>query len=113
MGGTFEVKKTEAGKFMFNLKAANGQVILTSQQYATKDTAANGIESVRKHAAEDVNYQRKESSAGEPFFVLVAKNGQTIGNSQMYSSPAAMENGIKSVKENGPAAAVSDLTVAG
>ena len=113
MAGTYEVKKTSGDKFMFNLKAANGQVILTSQQYATKDTAANGIESVKSHAADDANYQRKESSAGEPFFVLVAKNGQVIGTSQMYSSPAAMENAIGSVKENGPGAAVADLTAAG
>lgn len=44
--------------------------------------------------------------------MLVAKNAQVIGTSQMYSSPAAMENGISSVKENGPAATVTDLTAA-
>ena len=36
MPGKFEIKKGRSGKFSFNLKAANGQVILTSQTYKTK-----------------------------------------------------------------------------
>lgn len=48
----FELKKSENGKFHFNLKAGNGQVIATSQMYASKEAALNGIESVRKNAPE-------------------------------------------------------------
>jgi len=50
--GTFELKKAANGKFHFNLKASNGQVIAQSQMYASKATALKGIESVRKHAAD-------------------------------------------------------------
>jgi len=50
--GTFELKKTDSGKFNFNLKASNGQVIASSQMYASKESALNGIESVRKNAAD-------------------------------------------------------------
>lgn len=50
--GTFELKKAANGKFHFNLKASNGQVIASSQMYKSKATAMNGIESVRKHAAD-------------------------------------------------------------
>ena len=46
---TFELKKTESGKFHFNLKAGNGQIVATSQMYASKESALNGIESVRKN----------------------------------------------------------------
>jgi uncharacterized protein YegP (UPF0339 family) len=38
----------------------------------------------------------------------MATNGQVIGTSQMYSSESAMENGIASVRENAPDAAVED-----
>ncbi|WP_293368423.1 YegP family protein [Nevskia sp.] len=48
--GTFELKKSESGKFHFNLKAGNGQIVATSQMYASKESALNGIESVRKNA---------------------------------------------------------------
>ena len=47
---TFELKKSESGKFHFNLKAGNGQIVATSQMYASKESALNGIESVRKNA---------------------------------------------------------------
>jgi uncharacterized protein YegP (UPF0339 family) len=46
----YERKDTAAGKFMFNLKAANSQVIGTSQSYASAATRDNGIESVKKNA---------------------------------------------------------------
>ncbi|MHB8137334.1 MAG: YegP family protein [Smithellaceae bacterium] len=108
MAGTFELKKGDSGQFMFNLKAANGQIILTSQQYKAKIDAQNGIESVRKNAGNDANFERKTSSKKEPYFVLKATNGQTIGKSEMYKTAAAMENGITSVKTNAPDAKVAD-----
>jgi uncharacterized protein YegP (UPF0339 family) len=42
--------------------------------------------------------------------VLLAANKQVIGQSEMYSSVAAMEKGINSVKTNAPDASVDDLT---
>lgn len=108
----FEVFKNDSGKFYFNLKATNGQVIISSQGYAGKPAAMNGVQSVIKHAANDANFERKEAKDGSPFFTLKASNGQIIGKSQMYKSAATMENGIASVKKNATAdAAVKDLTV--
>ncbi len=109
MAGKFELKKSASGQFMFNLKAANGQVILTSELYREKGSALDGIASVRKYAAA-ANFEEKASSKGQPFFVLKASNGETIGKSEMYSSAAAMKKGIASVKANAAAAAVADLT---
>ena len=110
MAGKFELKKSDSGQFMFNLKAGNNQVILTSELYRDKAGAQNGMESVKKHAGADANYERKTSVKGDPYFVLKAANGQVIGKSEMYTSASAVENGIASVKANGPGAAVSDLT---
>jgi uncharacterized protein YegP (UPF0339 family) len=110
MAGKFELKKAKDGQFYFNLKAANGQVILTSEMYKAKSSAENGIESVKKNAPLDERYDRRESKKGEPYFVLLAANKQIIGQSEMYSSVAAMENGINSVKTNAPGASVDDLT---
>ena len=53
MAGKFELKKAKDGQFMFNLKATNGQVILTSELYKTKASAENGIESVRKNSSRE------------------------------------------------------------
>lgn len=48
----FEEKESSNGKWFFNLKASNGQVIGTSQMYAGKSGMTNGIESVMKNAPE-------------------------------------------------------------
>lgn len=46
----YEKKQSSAGKFMFNLKAANNQVIGTSEQYESESARDNGIESVKNNA---------------------------------------------------------------
>jgi uncharacterized protein YegP (UPF0339 family) len=51
MPAKFVVKKGPTGKFRFNLQAANGEVIATSEAYNTKAAALKGIESIRKNAA--------------------------------------------------------------
>ena len=110
MAGTFELKPASKGQFMFNLKAGNGQVILTSENYVTKQGAEGGIASVRTNAPLDARYERKVSARNEPYFDLKAANGEKLGRSEMYSSVAARDNGIASVKENAPTAVLKDLT---
>ena len=43
----YEKKEAKNGKFYFNLKAANHQVIGTSQMYASSQSRDGGIESVK------------------------------------------------------------------
>ncbi len=106
----FELFQSEKnGKYYFNLKAANGQVILSSQGYASKSGALNGIESVQKNAADKDNFEVREAANGKFFFNLLAANKQVIGKSQMYASKSGMENGIKSVMTNAPQATIEEL----
>jgi hypothetical protein len=76
--------------------------------YSSKSGCENGIESVRKNSPEDNRFERKTSKGGDPYFVLKAANGEPIGRSEMYSSTSAMENGIESVKKNGPDSELAD-----
>lgn len=111
MVGSFELFKTKNDKFMFNLKAGNGQIILTGQMYDAKASALQGIESVRLNATLDERFERAMSQSDEPYFNLKAANGQVVGRSQTYSSNSAMENGINSVKANAPQAQLIDITM--
>src|SRR5690625_6782625 len=76
MAGWYVLKKS-GDKFMFNLKAANGEVILTSQRYASRASAENGISSVQRNSPSDDRYERLESRAGQPYFTLKAENGRS------------------------------------
>ena len=109
MAGKFELKKFKNDKYFFSLLAGNGQIILSSEMYESKASAVNGIESVKKNAADDGRYERLTGKDGSPYFTLKAGNSQVIGQSQMYSNEKSRDNGIESCKTNGPGAAVSDL----
>ena len=108
MAGKFELRKTEKGEFRFNLHASNGQVILSSEGYTSKDGALNGISSIRKNAITDDCFERNTAKDGSPYFNLKATNGHVIGTSEMYSSSSSMENGINSVKNHAPEAELVD-----
>ena len=108
--GKFVIKTQKDGQFYFNLVAGNGQTILKSEAYTTKPACLNGINSVKSNAADDGRYDRKVSTNGKPYFNLKAGNGQVIGTSELYESEAVRENGIESVKKNGPEATTEDTT---
>ncbi|AWV07757.1 YegP family protein [Marilutibacter maris] len=110
MAGKFELKKATNGQFHFNLKAGNGEIILSSEMYESKDSAKNGIASVQKNCGDDDRYERAESSNGKHYFTLKAGNHQVIGQSQMYASAASRDAGIESVKNNGTTTDIEDNT---
>jgi len=108
--GKFVITLRKNGEYQFNLKATNGQVILTSEGYTTKAACMNGIESVKKNCQVEARFEKKVASNGKPFFNLKATNGQIIGSSQMYATEKNMLNGLASVQKNAPEAEVVDLT---
>lgn len=106
--GKFEIYTDKAGEYRFRLKAGNGQIILASEGYTSKDGCENGIESVRENSQIDERFERKETATGCKF-TLKAGNGQAIGESEVYTSDAACENGIESVAKNAPDAEIVEV----
>ncbi len=112
--GKFLIKKTNTG-VKFDLKASNGQVIATSEVYASDATCKKGIESVAKNApiaaVEDQTvegyavekhpkFEIYTDKAGEFRFRLKASNGQVIATGEGYKTHANCLNGVESVKKN-------------
>lgn len=110
MAGWYELSKSSNGQFRFVLKAANAETILTSELYASRAAADSGIASVQTNSPHDERYEKKEASNGKPYFNLKAANHQVIGTSEQYSSTAARDTGIASVKTNGPSTTIKDKT---
>ena len=108
--GKFVITLRKNGEFQFNLKATNGQVILTSEGYTSKAACMNGIESVKKNSQVENRFDKKVASNGKPFFNLKATNGQIIGSSQMYVNEKNMLNGVASVMKNAVDAPIVDMT---
>lgn len=110
----FAIREVESG-VKFDLKAANGQVILTSEVYGSMAACQRGVASVRKNApiakVEDQTaegfavqthpkFEIYQDKAGEYRFRLKARNGKIIGVSEGYKQMAGCLNGVDSVKEN-------------
>jgi uncharacterized protein len=111
MSGWYELSKSINGQFRFVLKAANAETILTSELYTTRSAADSGIASVQTNSPLNERYEKKSTKDGHPYFNLKAANHQIIGSSEAYSSDAAREKGIASVKANGPTKVIKDKTL--
>ncbi|WP_373741824.1 YegP family protein [Neisseria sp.] len=105
---TFNLKKTESGHFNFSLVGKSGNTLLKSEQYNSKASCQNGIESVRKNASEESRYILKESSNGKFYFNLKAGNGQIIGTSPTVGSTAARDELIAELKTSAAKATVKE-----
>jgi uncharacterized protein YegP (UPF0339 family) len=110
----FVIRNVPSG-VKFDLKATNGQVILTSEVYSSEAACSKGVDSIIKNAP-DANVENQteagwevkshpkfemyQDKAGEYRFRLKARNGEIIGVSEGYTTKASCENGIESVKKN-------------
>lgn len=118
--GKFVIRKTATG-FKFDLKAANGQTVATSEVYETEAACRRGAESVRKNAqaakledqtAEDTQtltnpkFELFQDKAGDYRFRLKARNGSVIAVSEGYSAKTSCLGGIDSVRKNAPEAEI-------
>ncbi|HET6680880.1 MAG TPA: YegP family protein [Gemmatimonadaceae bacterium] len=110
MAGSFELKKAASGQFHFNLKAGNGEILLTSEMYDSKASAQNGVASVQKNCQDDARYAKAVAANGKFHFTLKAANHQVIGSSQMYASEASRDAGIESVKNHGTSSNITDAS---
>lgn len=96
-------------QYYFRLKAANGEPILASEGYTSKQMCQNGIASVRIHAPHDSNYERKDGFNNYTFN-LRSNNREIIGRSENYPTQYARETGVSAVKRDAPFAPTEDLT---
>ena len=122
--GKFVIKDAKNG-VKFDLKAGNGEVILTSEVYGSLRSCKNGIASVAKNApiaaledqteegfakAKCPKFEVYTDKAGETRFRLKARNGEIIGVGECYKKKANALNGIESVRKNAPEAPVEDTS---
>ena len=104
--GKFVIKTGKDGQKYFNLKAGNGEIILSSEGYVNISGCKKGIASVMKNGIDAAKFEKKTAKNGKPFFTLHAVNKQVIGKSELYESEAARDNGIASVMRNAGGATI-------
>lgn len=111
--GSFDIKKSKDGRFVFNLYSANRVIIATSQVYSSSQSALTGIKSVMANAAtaeiEDLTLKKPVPKAypkweiyidraGEYRFRLNASNANCICHAKAgYANKSNCKRGIDSI----------------
>ena len=105
----FKIQRSTDDQFYWNLQAKNGEVILTSERYTTKQSCKTGIESSKRNVDER-SFKRLVARNDQYYFVQIANNNEPIGVSEMYESTYSRDNGIAAVKRDAPVAGIEDAT---
>ena len=96
-GARFDVFRGADGRFYFNLRAGNGEIVLSSQGYSAESSALNGTFSVVDNGLDAAHYDIRQSADGGYYFNLKATNGQTIATSEVYVSRSNAERAVDSI----------------
>lgn len=99
MDAIYDVRILLNHQLVFNLKAPNGMVILTSEHYHSMSALENGIESVRKNGIIKDQFQIQKN-VGKHYFFLKAPNGQVIGTGPMTGSRSDLDRIIRMVMKH-------------
>ena len=95
-----QIWQSASGRYYFRFKAANHQIILSSEDYSTRTAALNGVLSVLDNAGTPDRFVVKQANNGDFYFNLKAGNGEVIGSSELYVSRANAERGTEAVARN-------------
>ncbi|MCA9584842.1 MAG: DUF1508 domain-containing protein [Myxococcales bacterium] len=109
----FEVLEAKNGEFYFNVVSPNGEIVGTSELYASKSNADRGARTVRslvrliaigaeaKAAPQRETFEIFKGEDRKTYFRLRAGNGEIMLASQGYTAKSSAWKGIDSVMENG------------
>ena len=111
--GYFELTKNPSAQqeYHFTLRGPNEKALLSSESYTSSDGARNGIKSVRENGTNLANFEKRIAGDGSYYFVLKAKNNETIGTSPMYQTEAQRNHAIDDVMKYVKLAVLVDHTV--
>lgn len=108
----YRIIKSDASQpYHFVLVNSDDQILITSENYTTKASALNGIESVKENGHNRQNFELLTAQDGHLYFVLKAKNGEIIATSQMYKSEEAREAELQDVIKCAKHADIEDTTL--
>ena len=111
-----ELRRTDTG-YKFDLKAANGETVATSEVYATKAACLKGAESVLRSAptapavdpeqdsvTKNPRFEVFRDRAGRFRFRLRSRNGKIIAVSEPYLTRFGAQQGVEAVRKAARAA---------
>ena len=120
MAHKFKITAAKGGQFMAKF-VYNSEIMLWSENYASKASAKNCIDSLKKNApgaavvdqtkgetGKGYRFEIAASKDGQTFVRFVAANGEPMVRSETYKSKSSARNCIESLKKRAAEATVED-----
>jgi uncharacterized protein YegP (UPF0339 family) len=98
-GAKFTVFKGIDAKYYFNLRAANGEIVMQSQSYGAQSSAVGGVSSVQTNGKIASRYELRDTGNGQWYFVLKASNGAVIARGETYVSKSNAQRAVSTCVE--------------
>lgn len=106
----FQIFVGKDSQFYFRFNASNGEQILASEGYTTKDNCKNGIAAVKTLSPYDSSYKKSDEFRNYRFN-MVATNGQIVAkSSEGYTTAQNRDHAIDIVKRDAKTSPTEDLT---
>ena len=110
MPATFELKTNDEKQYLFNFLNSQGELVLMSGDYGSKEEAMQAIKEVRTGSLMSNQIAAGKVPEGDTFFVIKDTAGSIIVKSVLYHSAMVFDNALHTVKDNACIAEVVDLT---
>lgn len=95
---TFGTFQGADGQHYFHLVASNGEIVLASEAYTTRESAEKGMAAVMDNGHDKRNFDIRKARDGQWYFTLSATNDEVIGTSELYTTRANAERGAATVR---------------
>lgn len=95
----FCIEKDINNNYVFHLKSDDKHIIASSKPYSDISMIKEEIDYISKNTNLDRIYERKTNKEGKFYFNILDPKLNTAAASQLYSSKAGLENGIKAAKK--------------
>lgn len=96
--GETAITRNTAGQWFFHTVGKRGEIVLFSQPYVQRASAANGILSVEENAVDPDRYVIQQLTDGRWQFSLRAKNNVEIATSRAFDTEAEAVAGIEEAR---------------
>jgi len=105
----YQIIREGERKYFFKLCARNGEVIITSRNFPTKEACLQTIDSFQEN--EDFNFVEKKDRNKKLYYFIVTNNDEElIAHSEMYTTKIGRGNGIMAVMKIICDAPTEDIT---
>jgi uncharacterized protein YegP (UPF0339 family) len=97
--GESAISRNKEGQWLFHTVGQRGEIVLFSQAYVTRASAANGILSVEENGVSLDQYKVLQDYDGTWRFSLRAKNNQEIATSRPFDTEAEAQAAIQQARD--------------